>query len=76
MTRSMGVRLSLSTQAAGHSVLIHCIAGAHRAGTTGCAYFMHATHCGRDEAIAHCQRQRDVVQPEISDRLMWILKRL
>ena len=25
----------------GHSVMVHCLAGAHRAGTTGCACLMH-----------------------------------
>jgi protein-tyrosine phosphatase len=36
----------------GKSVLIHCLAGAHRAGTLS-----------KTEAIAICQRQRPVINP-------------
>lgn len=35
--------------AAGSSVLIHCLAGAHRAGTTGCLLLMHKTGLGADQ---------------------------
>ena len=35
--------------AAGSSVLIHCLAGAHRAGTTGCLMLMHKTGLGADQ---------------------------
>ena len=50
--------------AAGRSVLIHCMAGAHRAGTAGVAFFMHA-HRRRDVArsIADVRRRRPVVDP-------------
>jgi hypothetical protein len=47
----------------GKSVLIHCLAGAHRAGTTGVSYVMHAGGLNMSDAIAICQRQRPVVNP-------------
>ena len=49
--------------ASGKSVLIHCLAGAHRAGTTGVSYVMHAGKLGKTEATAIVQRQRPVVCP-------------
>ena len=47
----------------GRSVLVHCLAGAHRAGTTGVSYVMHAAGLNMNDAIAICQRQRPVVNP-------------
>lgn len=47
----------------GQSVLIHCLAGAHRAGTTGVAYVMHAADLDHQTAIAACKRCRPVVDP-------------
>eukprot|EP00658_Telonema_sp_P-2_P041659 TRINITY_DN29826_c0_g1_i1.p1 TRINITY_DN29826_c0_g1~~TRINITY_DN29826_c0_g1_i1.p1 ORF type:complete len:193 (+),score=18.04 TRINITY_DN29826_c0_g1_i1:179-757(+) len=47
----------------GESVLIHCLAGAHRAGTTGVAYTMHATGLDHQTAIAACKQCRPVVNP-------------
>lgn len=47
----------------GKSVLIHCLAGAHRAGTTGVSYVMHAASLNMTDAVAICQRQRPVVCP-------------
>ena len=41
--------------AAGSSVLIHCLAGAHRAGTTGCLLLMHKTGLGADQASKYCK---------------------
>ena len=49
--------------AKGKSVLIHCLAGAHRAGTTGISYVMHAGGLNMTDAIKICQRQRPVVNP-------------
>uniref|UniRef100_A0A7S0RVJ9 protein-tyrosine-phosphatase n=1 Tax=Pyramimonas obovata TaxID=1411642 RepID=A0A7S0RVJ9_9CHLO len=47
----------------GHSVLVHCLAGAHRAGTTGVACLMHLTGAQADEATKLAQRCRRVVCP-------------
>ncbi|CAJ1385258.1 unnamed protein product [Effrenium voratum] len=47
----------------GHSVLIHCLAGAHRAGTTGVAYVMHAADLDHQTAIVACKRCRPAVDP-------------
>lgn len=47
----------------GKSVLIHCLAGAHRAGTTGVSYVMHAGGLNMSDAIAICSRQRPVINP-------------
>jgi protein-tyrosine phosphatase len=47
----------------GKSVLIHCLAGAHRAGTASISYVMHAGKLSKTEAIAICQRQRPVINP-------------
>lgn len=50
--------------ASGHSVLIHCLAGAHRAGTTGVAYVMHAAKIyDYTLAIKTVQSIRAVVNP-------------
>ena len=61
----------------GASVLIHCMAGAHRAGTTACAFVMHK-HVGMTarDAIGCCKARRPVVDPGISVRLMQVLKQL
>mmetsp|Transcript_35637 Transcript_35637/g.87671 ORF Transcript_35637/g.87671 Transcript_35637/m.87671 type:complete len:207 (+) Transcript_35637:119-739(+) len=47
----------------GKSVMVHCLAGAHRAGTTGCACLMH--FCGMDmqSAITAAKKCRPVVDP-------------
>ena len=52
-----------SQVAAGHSVLIHCLAGAHRAGTTGVAYTMHASNLDHKTAIGACKMCRPAVDP-------------
>ena len=48
---------------AGHSVLVHCLAGAHRAGTCGVAYLMYKANLGVDEAIAVAKKCRPVIGP-------------
>mmetsp|Transcript_13505 Transcript_13505/g.36430 ORF Transcript_13505/g.36430 Transcript_13505/m.36430 type:complete len:218 (+) Transcript_13505:92-745(+) len=49
--------------AEGRSVLIHCLAGAHRAGTTGVAFTMHAANLDHRTAIAACKACRPAVDP-------------
>ena len=49
--------------AKGQSVLIHCLAGAHRAGTTGVAWIMHKTNLGVHDAIAAAKQCRPIVNP-------------
>jgi len=57
--------------AEGKGVLIHCLAGAHRAGTSGTAYVMHATGLDHRSAIKACKTVRNVVDPigDLSDLL-------
>ena len=45
------------------SVLVHCLAGAHRAGTTGCACLMHFAALNHKEAIATAKRLRPIIDP-------------
>ena len=47
----------------GKNVLIHCLAGAHRAGTTGVAWLMHANNMGVEDAIKLGQSRRDAINP-------------
>jgi protein-tyrosine phosphatase len=47
----------------GESVLVHCLAGAHRAGTTGCILLMHYAGLPKDGAVATAQALRPVIQP-------------
>lgn len=47
----------------GRSVLIHCLAGAHRAGTTGTTFVMHSSNLGLKEALKIVKHIRPVVQP-------------
>lgn len=49
--------------AGGHNVLIHCLAGAHRAGTTGISYLMHAADLERTKAITAAKRCRPIIDP-------------
>ena len=49
--------------AEGRSVLVHCLAGAHRAGTAGTSYVMYAAQLDLENALAIVQRQRPVVNP-------------
>mmetsp|Transcript_10097 Transcript_10097/g.35376 ORF Transcript_10097/g.35376 Transcript_10097/m.35376 type:complete len:229 (-) Transcript_10097:110-796(-) len=47
----------------GHNVLIHCLAGAHRAGTTGTAYVMHAAELDYPTALKATKTCRPIVNP-------------
>lgn len=47
----------------GGGVLVHCLAGAHRAGTTGVAYTMYASNLDHRTAIAACRACRPAVDP-------------
>jgi len=47
----------------GNSVLVHCLAGAHRAGTTGILSVMHYANFNQKTATAHVQKCRSVVEP-------------
>ena len=47
----------------GKSVLIHCLAGAHRAGSTGVAYVMYARNWTFNEALPFVKGIRPIVDP-------------
>ena len=47
----------------GSSVLVHCLAGAHRAGTTGCACLMHFAGLDHRAAMATAKRLRPIIDP-------------
>ena len=49
--------------AAGGNVLIHCLAGAHRAGTTSCSWLMYANGMKMGQAIAYGKKCRDAINP-------------
>ena len=49
--------------AAGHNVLIHCLAGAHRAGTAGIASLMHLCEIDVTTAVAMAKRARPAINP-------------
>ena len=44
-------------------MLIHCLAGAHRAGTTSVAYIMHAGRLDVSTALAAAKQQRSIINP-------------
>ena len=52
-----------SQLASGHNVMVHCLAGAHRAGTAGIAYLMHACTLDRVKATAMAKAARDIINP-------------
>jgi len=54
---------------AGHNVLIHCHAGAHRAGTTSVAYLMHKHEISYDPALKLAKCYRSVIEPWAYDKL-------
>ena len=45
-------------------MLIHCFAGAHRAGTTGVAWLMHAERLSAADALRVAQRCRPIIDPK------------
>ena len=47
----------------GDNVLVHCLAGAHRAGTTGCACLMHFGGLDVQQAISVAKRLRPIIDP-------------
>ena len=47
----------------GGQVLVHCLAGAHRAGTTGCLLIMYKTGMGQQEAIRTAKKLRGIINP-------------
>lgn len=47
----------------GESVLVHCLAGAHRAGTTGVACLVHYAHMDVHSAIVTAKRLRPIIDP-------------
>ena len=49
--------------ARGQSVLVHCLAGAHRAGTVGCLLLMHKDGLSADESVAAAQSLRPIINP-------------
>ena len=49
--------------AAAGAVLVHCLAGAHRAGTTGCLLLMHKGGLGASDAIMAAKRLRPIINP-------------
>eukprot|EP00040_Diaphanoeca_grandis_P010647 m.54593 g.54593 ORF g.54593 m.54593 type:complete len:249 (+) comp21938_c0_seq1:250-996(+) len=56
----------------GENVLIHCLAGAHRAGCTGVAYVLHVTNLSAKDAIKVCTKARSAIQifPELEEILV------
>jgi hypothetical protein len=47
----------------GHNVMVHCLAGAHRAGTTGVSYVMKACDMNFKDALKVTQQRRGIVNP-------------
>jgi hypothetical protein len=52
-----------SALAAGGNVLVHCLAGAHRAGTTGCLLLMYKEKLRAADAVATARQRRPVIHP-------------
>ena len=50
-------------RASGGKVLVHCLAGAHRAGTTGCLLLMKYGNLPHAEAVATAKKLRPVIDP-------------
>ncbi|KAJ8599428.1 hypothetical protein CTAYLR_007991 [Chrysophaeum taylorii] len=63
-----------SKLAAGHNVMVHCLAGAHRAGTTGVSFMMRKGHFDVVTAIRLAKWQRPIVDPV--GQLLELLERL
>lgn len=49
--------------AEGKNVMAHCLAGAHRAGTTGCICLMHFAQLSNREAVPVAKRCRPIIDP-------------
>eukprot|EP00919_Chromeraceae_sp_WS-2016_P010995 GHVR01025759.1.p1 GENE.GHVR01025759.1~~GHVR01025759.1.p1 ORF type:complete len:223 (-),score=32.46 GHVR01025759.1:368-955(-) len=47
----------------GRSVLVHCLAGAHRAGTAAVLCMMYFQNMKPTEAFHHCRVRRPIIQP-------------
>jgi len=47
----------------GSNVMAHCLAGAHRAGTTGCICLMHFANLTAREAVPVAKRCRPIIDP-------------
>lgn len=47
----------------GENVLVHCLAGAHRAGTTGVCCLIHFAHLSVPDAISIAKRCRPIIDP-------------
>mmetsp|Transcript_6754 Transcript_6754/g.11876 ORF Transcript_6754/g.11876 Transcript_6754/m.11876 type:complete len:262 (-) Transcript_6754:118-903(-) len=54
------VRLRLQ---AGHSILLHCLAGAHRAGTAGIACLMFLEALNSEDAVLLAKKRRPIINP-------------
>ena len=61
-----------AVEGGGH-VLIHCFAGAHRAGSTGVAFLMKMEHLRVEDAIATAQCLRPVIDPKAFGDLYTLL---
>ena len=48
---------------AGANVMVHCLAGAHRAGTASCALLMRLTGCDMTTAVWAAQQRRSIISP-------------
>ena len=51
------------------SVLVHCLAGAHRAGSTGVLLLMRHNHLDVPSAIETAKSLRPIIDPHFSSRL-------
>lgn len=60
----------------GGRVLIHCFAGAHRAGTTVVAFLMHVERLGAETATTVAQRMRPCIDPKAHGDLHTMLRLL
>ena len=47
----------------GHNILIHCLAGAHRAGTAAISWLMYADKLNAKDGIKLAQKRRDCISP-------------
>ena len=47
----------------GHNVLIHCLAGCHRAGTSGVAWLMYKEKLNQEKATKLAKSRREQIDP-------------